>query len=117
MKNAGEYVDSPEIIARKIKAVVIVNKKAVEFHQADTSDCNDSDASSYIELYKNFDIPDPELMKISHVFKALPNSPCSTVSQMYDKLRYPCSKVMKVCSRFNGLQRIPESLKVSKYAP
>ena len=73
MKDAGEYVDPPEITVRKIKAAVIANKKAVEFHQADTSDCDDSDASSYIEPYEDVNISDPELIKIAQFCKALPN--------------------------------------------
>ena len=94
----------------------------VEFHQSDTSDCDDSDASSYIEPYEDVHIPDTELIKIGQFYKALPNCTPLTfgfvkVSQRYDKLRCPCSKLMKDWTRCNRLERIPEYLKVSKYKP
>ena len=58
MENAGGYVDFPEITARKIKAAVIANKRAVEFYQTDPSDSNDLDTSSYIYSFDDVDLPD-----------------------------------------------------------
>jgi len=54
-EDAGECVDSPEFTARKIKAAVIANKKAVEFQKTlnarATSDDKDLDDSSLLNLF------------------------------------------------------------------
>ena len=97
LENAREYVDSPEITVRKIKVLVIANKKAVEFKNAATSDCEDSDYSSYISPYQDVDIPDPEHIKISQFYKTLPNFfpltlVFATVIQNYKELRCTRSK-------------------------
>ena len=98
LENAGEYIYSPEIIARKIKAAVIANKKVMEFQNAATSDCEDSDDSLYMYPYQDVDISDPEPLKIA-LCKALPDCTSLTLglasfSQNCKELRCPCSKDM-----------------------
>ena len=120
MEIAGGYVGSQEIITRKIKALKIDNKKLVELHQTDPSDWYDLDNSSYIYPFDDVNLPDPELIKIAEFCKALPNFNTLTfvfaiVSQKYNSLRCPCSKVMKGWASINWLERFPICLKVSKY--
>ena len=71
----------------------------MEFHQVDTSDCDDSDASSYIYPFDDIDVLDPELIKIAQFYKALPNCTplmfgLTTVSHNYIELRCPSSKYL-----------------------
>ena len=44
-------------------------QKAVEFHQSEKSDCNDSDATPYIYPFDDVDLPDPKSYKNSLVLQ------------------------------------------------